>query len=119
MLFSSLVWGTSGKGAFITFSGSFNASASTATVTGTSRTVTVVGGGSRTLDMLNESIGGTSLEYRYNAGAFATVEGASISVADASTLQFRASGAATWTSTVDLYDHATGKFLTQVAISRV
>lgn len=106
-------------GSPITLSGSLSASGSTATVTGTARTVTVPTGNDGTIAFINIVSGGTgTLQYSKNGGAFTNI-GANVVFANGDTLQIRATTLTSLESdTVDLQDKRTGSIIQSVTISR-
>lgn len=73
----------------ISFSGSFDASGSTSTVTGTTRTVTVPTGNSGVVGVTQQvAVVGGTLQHSLNGGGFVTT-GATITFANGDTVQFR------------------------------
>lgn len=103
-------------------SGSLSASGATATVTGTSRTVTVPVGNSGVLVFANvdDSNPTGTLAYSQNAGAWTAItEGLEVTFANSDTLQIRATGLTSpETCTFTLRDKYTATNIEAVSIAR-
>jgi hypothetical protein len=92
----------------ITVSADWGSDLGASPLSSASRTLTVPSGNPGTIRfeiILNEG----TLEYKKNAAAFAAVtDGATLSVANSDTIQFRYTGSSATGANVEVYDHTTG-----------